>query len=523
MATALRGIAAAAGVAIGKCVVYDIAPPLVSNQHIVPEDISSERQRLTQAIAASMQDIARLRDRVASKLGPQEAEIFDAHLLILEDEELLAGAYQRIEQELMNAERALWEAAEEVAQVLAQLTDSYFQARAADIHDIRVRILSHLQGHSPVQLQNLDNPVIIVARDLLPSDTAGLDPTFVLGLVTEQGGPTSHTAILARQMGIPAVVGVAGLLPSIDTSSTSPIMIALDGSTGRVEIDPDESMVAEYQTALAQHQQQQTYLKGLQTLPAITQDGFTVEVAANIGRSRDAAPAVEAGANGVGLFRTEFLFLDRSTPPDEEEQLTAYRTVLDTFAGKTVIVRTLDIGGDKSIPYLALAHESNPFLGLRGIRLCLAEAHQPLFRTQVRALLRAAEDSKGALWIMFPMIDDLRELRQAKAFFVETETLLLSEGKLHSAVLPQIKIGIMIETPAAALLMDVLAKEADFFSIGTNDLVQYTLASDRMNASLAELHRPFHPAVMRSIANIITTARKQHRWAILVPVPSCLV
>ena len=512
MATALRGIAAASGVAIGKCVLYDIAPPLVPNHHIVPEEISSERQRLIQAIAASMQDIARLRDKVAAKLSPHEAEIFDAHLLILEDEELLAGAYQRIERELMNAERALWEAAEEFAQMLAQLTDSYFQARAADIHDIRVRILSHLQGHSLLQLQHLDSPAIIVARDLLPSDTAGLDAALVLGLVTEQGGPTSHTAILARQMGIPAVVGVAGLLPSIDTLNMSSVTIALNGSTGRVDIDPDESTVAEYQTALKQHQQQQTYLKGLQNLPATTQDGLTVEVAANIGRSRDAAPAVEAGANGVGLFRTEFLFLDRSTPPDEEEQLTAYRTVLDTFAEKTVIVRTLDIGGDKSIPYLALEQENNPFLGLRGIRLCLAEEHRPLFRTQVRALLRAAEDSKGFLWVMFPMIDDLRELRQAKAFFAETETLLLSEGKLRSAVLPHIKIGIMVETPAAALLMDVLAKEADFFSIGTNDLAQYTLASDRMNANLAELHRPFHPAVMRSIANIVTTARQQQRW-----------
>ena len=512
MTSSLRGIAAAAGIVVGRCALYDTSPPFVPNNHIVPENVSVERERLAQAITASMEDITRLRNKVALQFGKQEAEIFDAHLLILEDEALLASAYQRIEEELMNAERALWEAAEEFAKMLTELTDSYFQARAADIEDIRVRILNHLQGHSLTQLQHLESPVIIMARDLLPSDTAGLDPAFVLGLVTEQGGPTSHTAILARQMGIPAVVGVTGLIPALDKLNTSSITIALNGTTGHVEINPDEATVAEYQKALEQHHLQQTYLQGLQTLPATTRDGFTLEVAANIGRAHDAAPAVVAGANGVGLFRTEFLFLDRSTPPDEEEQFTAYCTVLDAFAGKNVIVRTLDIGGDKSIPYLALAQESNPFLGLRGIRLCLAEVHQPLFRTQVRALLRAAESSKGFLWIMFPMIDDLRELRQAKAFFAETEAMLLSEGKLHAAVMSQIKIGIMVETPAAALLLDVLAKEADFFSIGTNDLAQYTLASDRMNANLAELHRPFHPAVMRSIAHIVSTARKQQRW-----------
>ena len=512
MTFSLHGIAAAPGIAVGRCVLYDSSSPLIPDHRIVPEDVSLERERLSQAVKASMEDVTHLRNKVSTQFGKEEAEIFDAHLLILEDEALLTSAYQRIEEELMNAERALWEAAEEFAKMLAELTDSYFQARAADIQDIRVRILSHLQGLGLTQLQHLDQPAIIVARDLLPSDTAGLDPTLVLGLITEQGGPTSHTAILARQMGIPAIVGVTGLISTVDRTNISSITIALNGNTGQVEIDPDEATKAVYQTALEQYRQQQISLQGLQKLSATTRDGVTVEVAANIGRSRDAAPAVAAGAYGVGLFRTEFLFLDRSTPPDEEEQYTAYHTVLDAFSGKNVIVRTLDIGGDKTIPYLALAQENNPFLGLRGIRLCLAEAHQPLFRTQVRALLRAAEGSKGFLWIMFPMIDDLRELRQAKAFFAETEAMLLHEGKLHAAVLPQIKIGIMVETPAAALLVDVLSKEADFFSIGTNDLAQYTLASDRMNATLAELHRPFHPAVMRSIAHIVTTARKHQRW-----------
>jgi phosphotransferase system enzyme I (PtsI) len=247
-------------------------------------------------------------------------------------------------------------------------------------------------------------------------------------------------------------------------------------------------------------------------MPATTPDGITIELAANIGRSGDAQPALDAGANGVGLFRTEFLFFDREAPPSEEEQLAAYSSVLKTFAGKNVIVRTLDIGGDKSIPYLDLPKENNPFLGLRGIRLCLAKEYQSLFRTQVRALLLAAQDTPASLWIMFPMVCDLRELRQAKAFIHETEEMLLQEGKLNAPVMSKLQIGIMLETPASVWLIDQLSQEANFFSIGTNDLAQYTLASDRMNASLSELHRPFHPAVMRLLAHIILTARKQHRW-----------
>ena len=512
MSLTLHGIAAAQGVAIGPCVLYDPTPLIVTHVHIAVDVVSTEKERLNAALAASKTEIEELRDRVLERVGKEEAAIFDAHILILEDEALLESANSRIEEQLMNAEWALWDAAEEFAQLLAALTDSYFQARATDIHDIRTRVISHLQGRPTAQLSHLTTPVVVVARDLLPSDTAGLNASLVLGLVTEQGGPTSHTAILARQMGIPAVVGVTGLFAQLASVNATNLQIALNGSNGNIEINPDDATIAIYQDVLRDYRDHREQLQTLRTLPAVTPDGVHVELAANIGRPKDAAPAVEAGANGVGLFRTEFLFLDRTTPPNEEEQFSAYRTALEAFKGKTVIVRTLDIGGDKTIPYLDLAPENNPFLGLRGIRLCLAEPYQYLFRTQLRALLRAAENSTAALWVMFPMIDDLREFRRAKEFLIAIEYTLLQEGKLQQAVLPSMRVGIMVETPAAALLTDILACEVDFFSIGTNDLAQYTLASDRMNASLAELHRPFHPAVMRSIAHIITTARQHARW-----------
>ncbi|GAC1363416.1 MAG: phosphoenolpyruvate--protein phosphotransferase [Ktedonobacteraceae bacterium] len=512
MPAILRGIPATNGIAIGSYVLYDPTPPAISKAIISPEAVPAEEERLQQAIQASVEEVKVLREQVQAKLGAEEAAIFDAHLLMFEDEALLDSANQHIEGDLMNAEWALWEAAEEFARILSQLEDAYFQGRAADIQDIRARIINHLQGRPTAQLRYMTRPAIVVARDLLPSDTAGLDAALVLGLVTEQGGPTSHTAILSRQMGIPAVVGATGLLDAAQKLDEASSQLVLNGSTGEVVLNPDLETIQRYEAALEAYQQKQQQLRSLSSMPATTLDGVTLELAANIGRSHDAPPALEGGANGVGLFRTEFLFFDRESAPSEEEQLAAYSSVLQAFAGKNVIVRTLDIGGDKSIPYLELPKENNPFLGLRGIRLCLAKEYQSLFRTQVRALLLAAQDSPASLWIMFPMICDLRELRQAKAFIHETEEMLLQEGKLSAPVMAKLQIGIMLETPASVWLIDQLAQEADFFSIGTNDLAQYTLASDRMNGSLAELHRPFHPAVMRSLAHIILSARKQQRW-----------
>ncbi|GCF08890.1 phosphoenolpyruvate--protein phosphotransferase [Dictyobacter arantiisoli] len=511
----LHGIPVTGGVAIGSWIVYDPFPPAIPHTTIDADALASEKERLQQAIQASIAEVTALRDHVLAKVGPEEAEIFDAHLLMFEDDSLLESTHQRIEQEHQNAVWAVWDAADEIAQMFAGMENEYFRARAADVYDIRARIVNHLLGRPTAQLRSLKEPVIVVARDLLPSDTAGLDPALVLGLVTEQGGATSHTAILARQMGIPAVVGVNGLFEQIAAATAehaASSQLLLDGSSGEIVLHPDIETVARYQQTLERYRQQQQQLQSLRTLSATTLDGKTIEVAANIGRPRDAQPALEAGAGGVGLFRTEFLFLDRATPPSEEEQVEAYTTVLNTFAAKTVIVRTLDIGGDKSVPYLDLPHEDNPFLGVRGIRLCLEPEHQHLFRTQIRALLLAAQTQVTSLWIMFPMICDLRELRQARAFVAETEAQLLQEGKLAAPVLSLLRLGIMIETPASVWVLDQLAQEADFFSIGTNDLAQYTLASDRMNACLNELQRPFHPAVMRTIAHIVRIAHQYQRW-----------
>lgn len=472
-----------------------------------------ERQRMEQAIASSMQEVNQLRDMVQQRVGPEAAAAFDAHLHhLLADEALLASAYQHIEQALMSAERSLWETAGEFAEMIAQVRESSSQTGIVSAHHPTTRIVAQVQGSPSTDLRHLTSPVILLAYDLSPADIASLDPTCVLGIVTEQGGPTSHTALFARQIGIPAVVAVPDLLAALHELATPPQRIALNGHAGTVEIDPEPETITLYSHQMESYRRYQEHLATLCFLPAKTLDGQTVEMAANVGRLQDAYAALSLGAEGVGLFRTEFLFLDRESPPSEEEQLEAYLSVFGAFEGKTVIVRTLDIGGDKAVPYLHMAHESNPFLGLRGIRLCLTDAHLPLFRTQLRALLRAAEMSKAGPWIMLPMVNDLHELRRTRALLSEAEAALLHEGKLQSPAREKIRLGVMIETPAAALTVDVMAREADFFSIGTNDLTQYTLASDRINASLADLHHPFHPAVMRSVAHIVTTAHRYTRW-----------
>jgi phosphotransferase system enzyme I (PtsI) len=499
----LQGIAASPGIAVGTAQVYDPRPLEVPRRSIEPGEVTAELRRLDAALARATEQVQQLRDRTAARAGEEEAAIFDAHLAMLADPALLEAVQAAIREQGMNAEAAVWDALEEYRQMLASLADAYLSARAADLVDIRRRLLAQLLGHEQLSLADLTEPVILVAPDLLPSDTAAMDARVVLGMVTEQGGRTAHTAILARKLGIPAVVGVKGLLVAVGSGA---VTVAIDGEAGVVVVAPSEAELAVFAAERAAQAARQALLLQLLPLPAETRDGQRVELAANVGGPADARAAVAAGATGVGLFRTEFLFLERDTPPDEEEQAAVYTEVADLFPGQPVIIRTLDIGGDKQVPYLPMPVEANPFLGVRGLRLCLE--HRDLFKAQLRALWRAAARTPADLRVMFPMVATREELAQARALAQEAR----AEAGLPAGGGPQMQFGIMVETPAAALTVDLLAEVADFFSVGTNDLVQYTQAADRMNAGVGYLQSAFHPAVLRLLRMIAETAHAYGRW-----------
>jgi len=499
----LQGIAASPGIAVGAVQVYDPRPPEVPRCTIEPTQVATELQRFDDALARAGEQIQALRDRTARRAGAEEAAIFDAHLAILADPTVIDAVRAAIRDQRINAEAAVWDALEEYRQMLAALSDEYLSARAADLVDIRQRLLAQLLGREQMSLADLATPVILVAPDLAPSDTAAMDPQVVLGIATEQGGRTSHTAILARKLGIPAVVGVRGLLAAVGAGTAT---IAVDGETGAVVIAPTETELAAFEAARADLAASRALLQQLRPLPAETRDGHRMELAANVGGIADARAAADAGATGVGLFRTEFLFLERDNPPNEDEQVAAYTAVADLFPGQPVIIRTLDIGGDKQVPYLHLTAEANPFLGVRGLRLCLE--HTDLFKTQLRALWRAAAATKADLRVMFPMVDTREELERARALVQEAR----EEVGLPAGGGPSMQVGIMVETPAAALTIDLLAGVSDFFSVGTNDLVQYTQAADRMNASVGYLQNTFHPAVLRLLHMIAEAAKANGRW-----------
>ena len=500
MKPTLQGIAASDGIAIAK--VYTLTEPDLSFTKISVEDTDNEISRLEKALEVSTKEIELIKETALKNLG-EEAQVFEAHLMVLSDPELVGQVKDAITSQKVNAEHALKEVSDMFISIFAGMEDNpYMQERAADIRDVSKRILANLLGVKIPSPATIKDEVVVVAGDLTPSDTAQLNRQYVKAFVTDIGGRTSHSAIMARSLEIPAIVGTK----EITSLAKDGDLIIIDGLSGDVFLNPSEEVVTEYRAKAEAFAAQQAEWEKLKDADTFTKDGHQVELAANIGTPKDLEGVIHNGAEGVGLYRTEFLYMDSHDMPTEEDQFEAYKAVLEGMNGKPVVVRTMDIGGDKELPYLPLPHEMNPFLGYRAIRISLNEPE--MFRTQLRALLRASV--YGKLRIMFPMIATLNDFRGAKALLLEEKAKLVAEGV---AVSDDIQVGIMIEIPAAAVLAHQFAKEVDFFSIGTNDLIQYTMAADRMNERVSYLYQPYNPSILTLIKHVIDSAHKEGKWA----------
>lgn len=493
----LKGIAASSGIVMGKA--YKLQEPVIE----IREDFKGEQEEIKQldlALAKTISDIERIKQRASVNLSEEELAIFDAHLMMAQDPELHSQIVEMIKTGV-NSEVATKTVSEQMINMFLAMDNEYFKERAADIKDVSYRLICNLLNLEIPDLTSIETEVIIVAEDLTPSDTAQLNKKYTLGFATEIGGRTSHSAIMARSLEIPAVVGITDLMSTVKTND----YLILDAIKGELLINPSEDVKAQYLEKQKHYEEEKQALKVLINAKSVTVDEHEVELACNIGTPKDVEGALTNGAEGIGLYRTEFLYMDSHEFPSEDVQFEAYKTVLEKMNGKKVVVRTLDIGGDKKLDYFEFPHEMNPFLGYRAIRLCLDR--KDIFKTQLRALLRASV--YGKLCIMFPMIATVNEFLSAKEFFLETKKELLEQG---IEVSEDIELGMMVEIPAAAILADQFAKHADFFSIGTNDLIQYSMAADRMSEKVSYLYQPLNPSILRLIKMTIDGAHKNGKW-----------
>ncbi|KRM65902.1 phosphoenolpyruvate-protein phosphotransferase [Ligilactobacillus agilis DSM 20509] len=496
----LKGIAASDGIAAAKA--YMLVQPDLSFTETSIDDPEAEVKRLDDALAASKKELELIKAKATENLGAEEAEVFEAHLTILADPELIGQIKDKINSNKVNAEAALKSVTDMFISMFESMTDNaYMQERAGDIRDVTKRVMSHLLGVTLPNPALINEEVVIVAHDLTPSDTAQLDRNFVKGFITDIGGRTSHSAIMSRTLEIAAVVGSGNATSEVKDGD----MVIIDGIEGDAIVNPSEAQLAEYKQKAADFAAQKAEWKLLKDAKSVTADGKEVTLAANIGTPDDVVGANDNGAEAVGLFRSEFLYMNSAELPTEDEQFEAYKKAIEGMNGKQVVVRTMDIGGDKELPYLPLPEEENPFLGYRAIRISLDR--QDIFRTQLRALLRAS--AFGRLAIMFPMIATVNEFKQAKAIFEEEKANLVAAGVKVS---DDIEVGMMMEIPAAAMIADKLAKYADFFSIGTNDLIGYTMAADRGNERVSYLYQPYNPSILRLVKRIIDASHAEGKW-----------